>query len=124
MEKKFQNRLAVGIVDDDKQKPKQFEFFREIALQSGIRKVIKPESRHMIFVICPAFEVWIFENAKQVDIAPAQFGFANIKYFKQKCKSQAVHRDQAVKGFLNTLKQKNAPGLVQLKTWIEESNRG
>lgn len=124
MEKKFQNQLAVGIVDDDKQKPSQFKFFREVAVQSGIRKVAKPESRHTIFVICPAFEVWVFDNARQVDIDPARFGFSSIKYFRNSCKSQSVHRNQAVKDFLNTLKQKNAPGFVQLRTWIEELNRG
>ena len=122
-EKQFKNRRAIGVIDDDKMKPNRFDLFEVVENKLGIKKLTKPETQHVILVISPAFEDWIFEKAKAVSVDPTKYGFRNAKYFRHQCKSVNVRDNQSVKQFLNTLKQKNAPGFVQLKSWMEESSK-
>jgi len=62
----------------------------------------------------------VFDNAHEVGVDPADFGFRTKKFFRETSKSQFAQENLRLKQFLNTLKQKNAPGFVQLKTWICE----
>lgn len=117
-DKNLKNRAAVGIIDDDKVKPKELDHFEDSESAFKIKRLIK--DKHSILVISPAFEDWIFENAKAVNIDPSQYGFRTKKFFKEVCKKQDADENIQLKQFLNTLKQKNAPGFTQLKTWICE----
>lgn len=117
-ETNLKNRIAVGIIDDDKVKPKELNNFEETGKEQNIIRLVK--NNHSILVISPAFEAWVFENAEAVQVDPAKYGFHTRKYFKKVCKQIDASKNQALKQFLNTLKQKNAPGLVQLKIWICE----
>lgn len=118
MERQFKSRKAVGIIDDDKVKPKSFQTFQLIDNQYSIKKL--EYNKHLLLVISPAFETWIYDNCGQVNIDPVQYGFNNINQFKKAAKHQLVHRNQQVKALFNTLIQKKAPGLMQLRTWMEE----
>jgi hypothetical protein len=118
---RFKNNLAVCIIDNDKKKPTDFNDFEIEKIESGIHRYRKPGSKHILLVISPAFEDWFFENANAVKIDPAKYGFRTRKYFKDACKNKNAGENQQLKQFLNTLKQKKAPGFVQLKTWICES---
>ena len=73
-----------------------------------------------MLVICPAFEDWVFGNAEIVKVDPAKYGFRTRKYFRDVCKTENASENQQLKQFFNTLKQKKAPGFIQLKTWICE----
>lgn len=117
-DKNLKNRAAVGIIDDDKIKPKELDHFEDSESAFKIKRLTN--DKHSILVICPAFEDWIFENAKAVNIDPSQYGFRSKKFFKEACKTQSANENQHLIQFLNTLKQKNAPGFTQLKTWICE----
>lgn len=119
-EEKFKNRQSVGIIDDDKEKPKDLDQFIFSEEREKIRKLVKPNTSHTVLIVSPAFEDWVFKNAEAVQVDPATYGFRTRKYFRDVCKSAAVNNNQQVKQFLNTLKQKNAPGFAQLKTWICE----
>lgn len=119
LEKKFKNRPAVAVIDNDKVKPKSFDQFQLADEQHGIQVWTKPETRHAVLVVCPAFEDWVFENAAQVEVSPEKYGFRSRKYFRETCKRQNVADNQQVKQFLNTLKQKNAPGLGWLRDLIQ-----
>ncbi|MCC6460366.1 MAG: hypothetical protein IT260_07830 [Saprospiraceae bacterium] len=118
LEQNFKNRPSVGIVDDDKTTPKDLDQFVVVEEREKVRKLCKPNSQHVILVVSPAFEDWVFENAKAVQVNPEQYGFRTRKYFREVCKSPNVDHNQQIKQFLNTLKQKDAPGFCQLKDWI------
>lgn len=118
-EKGLKNRAAVGIIDDDKVKPKDLDSFKIAAESHNIKRLTK--GKHSILVICPAFEDWVFENAAAVGIDPTEYGFHSRKQFRKICKMQGVASNQGLKQLFNTLKQKQAPGFRYLKTWICES---
>lgn len=117
-EKQLKNRPAVGIIDNDKVKPKALDSFDLAEEKEGIRRLSK--GRHSILVIHPALEAWVFDNAAAVEVSPARYGFNTRKDLQAACKKQDAARNQQLKNFLNTLMQKNAPGFVQLRAWICE----
>ena len=110
--------MAVGIIDNDKKKPTDFtEFALDVEI-FGIQRRLKADTRHTLLVINPAFEDWIFENAGAVNVDPSKYGFRTRKQFRDNCKSANASENKQLKQFLNTLKQKKAPGFVQLEDWI------
>jgi hypothetical protein len=117
--KNLEKRAAVGIIDDDKEKPKALDSFDILDERHGIKRLIN--GKHTILVICPAFEDWVFENARQIQVDPAKFGFPSPKAFRNASKNINARGNQSLKQFLNTLKQKEAPGFVHLKDWICEA---
>ena len=119
LDQKFKNRAAVAVIDNDKVKPKSFDQFQLTDEQHGIQIWTKPETRHAVLVVCPAFEDWVFENAEQVGVVPEKYGFRSRKFFRETCKRQDVAGNPNVKQFLNTLKQKNSPGLG----WLRDSTQ-
>lgn len=114
----FKNCLAVGLIDDDKVKPKKLDEFDFIEKKCNIKRLIR--DKHSILIISPAFEDWVFDNAKTVEVDPSKYGFKSSKFFRESCKREDAKTNDNLKQFLNTLKQKNAPGFSQLKTWICE----
>lgn len=118
-EKSLQKRQAVGIIDDDKLKPKDLDQFEIQDEQHGIRRLVK--GNHSVLIICPGFEKWVFENARLGGVDPSKYGFSNSKTFGNACKRMDVSQNQSVKQFLNTLNQKKVPGFVLLKKWICET---
>lgn len=109
---------AVGIVDNDKKKPKHFGQFKFEETKENFKNL--KLDKQTVLVICPAFEDWGFENASSVGVDPAKYGFRTKKYFKEVSKKVNASDNQDLKQLLNTLKQKQAPGFTQLKTWICE----
>lgn len=121
MESAHPTKAMVGIVDDDKRKPNFFQKFEPMEEREGIKRFQKDSQ--VILVISPAFEAWVFQNADAVGVDPGKYGFADRKSFEKACKKQDVGKNSAVKNFLNTLKQKQAPGFAQLTEWICEAAR-
>jgi len=117
---KFKNTVAVGIIDNDKKKPTDFVEFAIAEENKGIQRRLKDDAKHTLLVISPAFEDWVFANADAIDVDPAKYGFHTRKYFRETCKRENASENLQLKQFLNTLKQKKAPGFVQLKTWVCE----
>lgn len=116
--KRLKNRLAVGVIDDDKRKPRDLDKFEEVDKRDGIRRLKR--GNHTVLIICPGFEAWVFKNAEAVDIKPAKYGFQNLSEFRKACKRIDVSENEKVKQFLNTLRQKKAPGFELLSQWIRE----
>jgi len=117
--KNLKNRRAVGIIDDDKEKPKSLDEFELIEERNGVKRFGK--DKHTILILCPAFEAWVFENARAKGVDLAKYGFKNRKDFQKACKRTDVRKNDKVKQFLNTIKQKEAPGFIQLRDWICEA---
>lgn len=113
----------VGIIDSDRGKSekllkKQLEGFVLVEEKNEIKRYTL--GKHTILVLCPAFEGWIFNSAATKNINPVVHGFRDLEHFEIVCKKVNAKRNIQLKQFLNTLKQKNAPGFTQLKTWICE----
>ncbi len=117
-DKSWKNRQVVGIVDDDKKKGNYLENFQPAGESEGIKRYVR--AKHTVLVISPEFEDWVFANANAVGVDPAKYGFSDRKTFQRACKRIDAGRDQKLLAFFNTLKQKKAPGFIQLQDWICE----
>lgn len=118
---RWKSQVFLGIIDDDSRKPGDFKFFEIQKSSDGLVHFRhKTNHNHHLIVVSPAFERWVFDNAEAKGIDPARFKFDSIKKFGKAAKDKNVASNRDVKDFLNTLKQKNAPGLVTLKAWILE----
>lgn len=121
----FASEKIVGIIDSDRGKSekimKKDEVLKKFNLmeeKNGIKRYTL--DNQTILIICPAFEGWVFENASSKSIDPAKHGFHTSQYFRKVCKNIDARNNPSLKQFLNTIKQKKAPGFEQLKTWICE----
>ncbi len=121
MLQKYNNSLAIGIVDNDKKQPPYFKSSFEILKeQDGLILKKNPEKQHYLIVISPAFEQWIFNAAHQIEINPSDYGIGNMKYFKSITKSRKIYSNEKMKDFLNTLGQKTNSPVKLMASWIKE----
>lgn len=112
-------QMVVGIIDSDRGKSeKLLDEFELVAEEHGIKKFIR--EKQTVLVLCPAFEGWVFQNATEKNISPEKHGFATQKSLEKAAKSYHAKKDGQLKNFFGLLKIKQAPGFVQLKTWICE----
>lgn len=121
MSGKFSDRLAIGVVDDDKKnKPGYFSEFKMIEEKHGLILKKHPDKKHYLIFLCPAFESWIWKHANNLDIDSTRFKIRDFDHFKNLTKSQNVHKNENVKQFLNALKQKNNSPLNTLHAWLKK----
>ncbi len=117
IEKDFTNRFAVGIVDDDKFKPRIFEkYSRKVAESDSLLQLCKPGTKHFLIVIQPAFEKWVWEQAIQCKISPP---FQDFATFRRAAKDDHLHNNHQIRRFLTDIKHAESPGFVRLLTWVE-----
>lgn len=119
MTKSYKNKLVIGVIDNDKRQPGYFGEFTSIKTEHQLILKHKPDTRHYLIVICPAIEKWIYYNAEKVNVNPQDYGFRTFKYFKAITKSINAKDNKGLKNLLNTIKQKKAPPLLMIKSWIE-----
>ncbi|MFN0037712.1 MAG: hypothetical protein ACKVUS_21840 [Saprospiraceae bacterium] len=119
IEHHFKNRFAVGIVDDDRRKPKLFDSYEMLLKeQDFLHLKQKPSTRHFLIVVQPAIEVWLLQNAEKKEVVSP---FSALKDLQRITKDEvAVAKNQRFKQFLNDLNQAKAPGFVTMTEWIEE----
>jgi hypothetical protein len=118
IEEHFKNRFAIGVVDDDKRKPKLFDLYENVLKeQDALRLLQKPQSRHFLIVVEPAIEQWLLNNAEK---AVVETPFPTLKELQRVTKNELeVVKNQPFKQFLNALKQADAPGFVTMAEWID-----
>lgn len=119
MEQNFKNRFAVGIIDDDKRKPKLFDLYENLLEEKDSLKLIqKPVTKHFLIVVQPAIELWLLHNADSKDIASP---FPSLKEMKRVTKDPTeVVKNQAFKQFLRQLNNAGAPGFITMTNWIDQ----
>ncbi len=120
MLKKYDKRLAIGIIDNDKKQPTYFKSFQQIQHKDGLILKKHPKQKHFLIIVSPVFEKWIFKLADSVEVLPSKYGFASLKQFQRSTKSIHVAKNQQVKQFINTLKQKKAKGMMTMIQWIND----
>ncbi len=116
----YKNRLAIGVVDNDKSQPKYFDEFELLEKKQGLILKKHSSNKHFLIIIDPDFEKWIFEIAELLGVNPADYGFKTVKAFKNRTKDIHVAKNQKVKDFLNRLVQKKDSPAHVLKRWIND----
>lgn len=121
IEKDFNNRFAIGIVDDDKFKSGHFfKYTDKIAEADHLIHLRKPNTRHFLIVIQPAFERWVWEQAVQKEIAPSEYTFHDFKTFCRATKDDFLRNNHHVRRFLTDIYHTQSPGFITMATWIEK----
>jgi hypothetical protein len=70
-------------------------------------------------------EQWLLANANAVNIDPLSFNLPyNMKGFKQITKTQDIDLNPHFYQFIKHLTNKNSPGIVTLRNWIEAFKQG
>ena len=120
IEKDFNNRFAVGIVDDDKFKPDHFDKYKnKISATNHLIQLHKPDTKHFLIVIQPAFEKWVWEQAIQKKISPSNYTFHHFEAFRRAAKDDFLHNNNQVRRFLTDIHHSQSPGFNTLANWIE-----
>jgi len=122
MNKYFNNRFALGVIDNDKTSlPKYFK--ENIKILGGIGnkvQLIKCEGHaHYVIKIMPAFEGFISGAAKEALYNRIDFGLpASDKQFKELCKDKNLHKNQKMVNFINAVINKNPPSIKAIRDAI------
>lgn len=123
---KLHNKIALGIIDEDKNKGPASKYFSEFnILETKNHLILKKhkERKHYLIVICPEIENWLLTNATRVEIIPADYGLVNnLQGLKQLSKIQSIDKNIGFYRFIKKLLRKKAPGITVLKNWIELFN--
>lgn len=119
IEEHFKNRFAIGIVDDDRRKPKLFDRYETLLKEQDFLQLKqKPDTKHFLIVVQPAIELWLLQNAKKIEVDSP---FSTLKDLQRVTKDEVeVMKNQQFKQFLNNLNQLNAPGFATMIVWIDE----
>ena len=124
MIKDLKERIALGIIDEDKHKGPSGDYFLEFDTMVEKNNLIlkkHPNRKHYLVLVCPEAEKWLFNDAKKVGINPTDKeynlpeemkGFIKISKIKRIKKNDGFHR------FIKALIRAEAPSLTTLKEWI------
>jgi hypothetical protein len=114
--------VALGIIDEDKNKgpvAKYFLEFEEIKSENGLILKKHKERKQYLILICPEIEEWLLWNANSVQIDLSILNLPkNLKGFKQITKTQNIDLNNDFYRFIKSLLNKNSIGLITLRNWI------
>lgn len=113
--KSRENELRIGIVDNDKRKSSTYSNFGKIIKTSdGVKLVQKLNTKHFLIIVDPAIEKWLLRMA-EVSKIKHSYTFNSLQ---KDMKSEKVENNNRVKQFMNTIYQKNPPGVSAFKNWL------
>ncbi len=111
----------IGIIDNDKHKPRYFCQFETIKEENKICFLHKPDTNQFLLIIDKAIESFLLWNAEQVGVNVADYGFSpDVKRFGNKLKSVNIETDPNYIQLLADLHAQNAPGIITLQTLLHE----
>jgi hypothetical protein len=125
LKNKLRNNIALGIIDEDKNKGPQAKYFSEFETMVEENNLIlkRHKSRkHYLILICPEVEKWLMTDSQRVNIDPSDGNYklpGQLKDFVQKTKIQNIEKNEGFKRFIKALVIKKAPSITTLKQWIE-----
>jgi len=123
LKNKFGNRIALGIIDLDKNKgpeAKYFLEFQEVRVENNLILKKHRDRKHYLILICPEMEEWLTNEALSVNLNLRDFELPDeMKGFKALTKAQSIVKHEGFKRFVKALIRENAPSITTLKTWIE-----
>jgi hypothetical protein len=125
LQRRFKERVVLGIVDEDKGKgavPKYFSEFIIIAEENNlILKKHKDRNQYLI-LICPEIERWLLADSERVGINPSELEYKlpdKLANLTKMTKTKDIDRNEGFKKFIKALVRENAPSTTTLKNWIE-----
>ncbi|MCC6370535.1 MAG: hypothetical protein IT236_05955 [Bacteroidia bacterium] len=118
MKKYFNNRIAIGVIDNDKAAgPSDFNRFVLIESKGSLSLKKRPGTQHFLITLNPALERWIEEVGNSVNVTRP---YSNYEDFKKALKDFNVEKDAKITTYFNTIKQKNPTAFRQIKNWIRQ----
>jgi hypothetical protein len=110
--KAMKDGFALGIVDDDHQKPNYVNLFREIAHSTHLTLRKHSKEKHYLIVVSKAMETLILENAKTAGIDVSKYHFPQkTSDFKGKTKDTDSRNNPEYK---NLFKKMSGGGEINL----------
>lgn len=114
----FKNRKAIGIIDDDKDKDAYYKEFEVKTETDFYRHLVHPNKKHELIVIKKAVEDFLVRCAASVQVEHKLL--KDINTLKRITKSQKVSNDPEFKNAINTLIQKKAAPLMQIRAILDK----
>ncbi len=119
----LKDSIALGIIDEDKNKGPIANYFREFAeIRSENGLILKKHThkKQYLILICPEIEEWLIANANQTRInIEGNKDFVQLKNLKQFTKTQGIDNNIEFYRFIKSLMRAQASGIVTLNKWIE-----
>lgn len=118
MQKKFADRFAVGIIDNDKRQVDYVSEFSEIIHTDSLSLKKHKSKHHYLIMVSPAMDGFILKCAADLEIKPEDYGYTSLlKKFTSITKSVTSKNDSGFKAFFKDLSK--APEMIVLKNWLE-----
>lgn len=122
----YQGKKAFGFIDlnEANSTPSDLEKFQLIREEEGLIWTQKTASKHILIIVCPRLEDWIYGAANSVGINPENSPYnlpksANELHDKITAKRN-VSSNRSVMRFLNDVVAKNPLPIQTLRAWVEE----
>lgn len=123
LKNRLKNNIALGIIDEDKNKGPVAKYFLEFEQIKSENELIlkKHKSREQyLILICPEVEEWLLRNANAVGVQLSSHNLPDkLKGFKQITKTQDIDKNIEFYQFIKSLLNKKAAGIITLKNWID-----
>ena len=125
LQKRLINKIALGIIDEDKGKGSVPKYFSEFTIIAESNKLILKKHKlrkHYLILICPEIEKWLLADAEYVNITPSdiEFNLPNkLEGLIQISKIKSIDKNEGFKKFIKALIREKAPSITTLKKWIE-----
>ena len=121
LEKSYQNKLGIGIIDNDKNKPPKFQEYTNIKAVKNLSLLKHKERNNYLIVLEPAIEKWLLNILEDEGLDITKFGLPNkLSKLTDITKKGNVHKNENIKKLLYTLKQRNVKPFQTLTDWINE----
>ena len=114
-----------GLVDSDRFKNtptfiSEFVVLEDYSDQYGLILKQFPNSLKYIVVVCPGFERWIWERARETGVHPKEYGYSSIEDLKKSSKSTRIDHDANFKKFVNKIVRSENAAIRVLRSWLSQ----
>lgn len=124
LKNRFKDTVALGIIDEDKNKGPIANYFLEfenIKFENNLILKKHKEKKQYLILICPEIEKWLLKNAISAQVNPSDFNLPHdLHGFKQVTKTQNIDSNLGFYQFIKELIKNNSVGLITLRNWISE----
>ncbi len=113
--------IVVGIIDNDKVKPRYFDLFVKLNEQNKTCFMHKPDSAEYVIIIDKAIESFLIWNAEQINLNLALYGFPiKPKLLGEKLKTPSIQTDPNYLQLLTDLHNRQAPGFITFENILND----
>ena len=111
----------IGVIDNDKHKPRYIKQFMLVREENKVCLLHKPESRQYIIIIDKAIETFLLWNADQVGLSVIAYGFeSEVKKLGLQLKRRSIETEPLYQNLLSDLLAAQAPGFMALERILHE----